>query len=195
MLATSIKKYKIMIPNPKKEVQVDYPIGDVKSAFQKFPQVNGKYTLESYNEIMKMFQFSSFEFMSLGVFVDVSLNQISETKTKIDIEVKRKVGAFDEWYEVQQANTHIDTILKDVSEIILNPNIEVSTTSQKSQTNKNLAWKVLGWVIGLIVLLAAPGSKMPAANILIFHSPFSFTFLSLFSVVPLSPHATACCHR
>ena len=62
------------------------------------------------------------EFLSLGVYIDISVSSISDTKCKIEIEVSRKIGAFDQSYEVSKANDHIANIATLMSEcVVLTP--------------------------------------------------------------------------
>lgn len=85
-----------MIPNPKKTVVIDFSITEIKNAIVKIPsQFDKNYTLDKQNDLLNQFTFSATEFLSLGVYVDINLNYVTETKTSIEIEVRRKIGAFD----------------------------------------------------------------------------------------------------
>ncbi len=114
-----------MIANPKKNIVVDKSMSEIKTAIDKIPDYfQKKYTLAKKNELLNLFTFEALEFLSLGVFVDINLNFVSETKTDIIIEVRRKVGAFDQSHEVSKANKHIESMFNGISELIINPNAQ-----------------------------------------------------------------------
>jgi hypothetical protein len=56
----------------------------------------------------------------MGVFIDINLNDVGGGKTQINIEVRRKMGAFDQSYEIQQANQHIQEMFNGISNILTN---------------------------------------------------------------------------
>jgi hypothetical protein len=62
------------------------------------------------------------EALSLGVNITLTVTG-SETNTQINIEVARVIGVFDKWYEVTNAQRHIEYILKCLS-IGMDPNSE-----------------------------------------------------------------------
>jgi hypothetical protein len=66
----------------------------------------------------------AYEFLSLGIFADFSLNEVSEGKTEITLEIRRKLGTFDEWHEVNRANKHLDKLFDTLA------NLSVMTDSQ-----------------------------------------------------------------
>ncbi len=108
-----------MIPNPKKNVTIDFTMNEIKSALAKIPQYFGnKYTLEKKNDLLNQFTFGALEFLSMGVFIDINLNYVTESKTDIIVEIRRKIGAFDQWVEVQKANQHIDTLFTGLSVLL-----------------------------------------------------------------------------
>ena len=80
------------IPNPKKTFEVDFNIEKLTSTIEFIPLKNNKYKFTSKNEILKTYRFEALEFLSLGVYIDISIGFISDTKTKIEIEVSRKIG-------------------------------------------------------------------------------------------------------
>ena len=108
-----------MIPNPKKNITIDFTVAEIKSALTKVPAyfVN-KFTLEKRNDMLNMYTFGTLEFLSLGVYIDINLNSLLENKTEIIIEVRRKIGAFDKMIEVQKANKHIETLFNGISVLL-----------------------------------------------------------------------------
>ncbi len=106
------------IPNPKKTVSVEFPINVIKEAVLNVREVDIQYKLTSSNELMNLYTYQASEFLSLGVYVDINLSKISESKTDINIEVRRKIGSFDKSYEVTQANQHIEKLLSLITKAI-----------------------------------------------------------------------------
>ena len=86
------------IPNPKKTLEIDFNVEQIISTILFIPLKDTKYSFISKNDVFKTFRFAALEFLSLGVFVDISVSSITDTKSKIEIEVSRKVGAFDQSY-------------------------------------------------------------------------------------------------
>jgi hypothetical protein len=133
-----------MIPNPKKNVVVDFTLIDCKNAIKKIPSYfKQKYTLEKQNDILNQTTFGALEFLSLGVFIDVNLNSISETKTDIIVEVRRKLGAFDTWVEVSKANRHLDDLFNGISALLMNVRkaaMTIETANPISVIKYDLCW-------------------------------------------------------
>lgn len=152
-------KTKKMIPNPQKKVTVNFTLDEVNSAFSKIVNINKKYTLQSHNALMGIFTLSALEFLSVGVYIDLSSRMINSNQTEITIEVRRKIGAFDEAVEVQNANKHIEILLSDISELLSNPDALVSTAGKKEEESNtkiiNLFLSIAGWIFGLLFLGAS----------------------------------------
>src|ERR1700685_168165 len=110
-----------LIPNPKKNVVVDFTMNEIKSSLLKLQAYfKNKYTLISKNEILNQYTFSATEFLSLGVYADVNLSFVTETRTDIVIEIRRKIGATDQWVDVQYANRHIQNLFNGISALLAN---------------------------------------------------------------------------
>ena len=137
------------IPNPTKKVTIDFTIDQVKNAVLTIPKVFTKYRVNSQNPMFNQYTLEATEFLSLGVFIDINLNEVSPTKTEISIEVRRKLGAFDSWVEVQNANEHIQNIITAISKALTSPNGQVQEVKQKSYVPE-----LIGFVIGIIILLS-----------------------------------------
>lgn len=103
------------IPNPKKTITVDFPLETIKEAVTFIRGLDQKYILHDSNAIFNQYTFSSPEFLSLGVYIDINLSAETESRTEITIEVKRKYGAFDAEREITYANEHIDNILTTIA--------------------------------------------------------------------------------
>lgn len=106
------------IPNPKKSFDIDFDSKEVFEKAQYLPLIT-KFRFNSKNEVLKTYTFESFEFLSFGVYVDVSISSITEGKSKIEIEIRRKIGAFDKSYEVSEAGRHIVEISEGISKCIV----------------------------------------------------------------------------
>ncbi len=119
-----------VIPNPKKTVNVDYSLEKIKEAVLFIRDIDKNYTLTSYNEIFHQYTYQTTEFLSLGVFIDINLSAIGDSKTEITIEIKRKIGAFDKSYEVTLANEHIQKLITYISQALQ------FTDSQKAAINE-----------------------------------------------------------
>lgn len=105
------------IPNPKKSIIVDFPIERIKQSVQNIRLVNNKYKFTKANEIFNQYTYESLEFLSLGIFADINLNSLAENKTEITIEIRRKIGSFNQSYEVTKANEHIDKIFAAIANL------------------------------------------------------------------------------
>jgi DNA-directed RNA polymerase subunit RPC12/RpoP len=104
------------IPNPKKSITIDFPISKLKETIGFIPLTKDKaYKFTSKNEVFNLYTFEATECLSLGVYIDISLSEVSENKTTIDREVRRKIGAFDKAHEVTSANNHISKIIELIS--------------------------------------------------------------------------------
>ncbi len=107
-----------IIPNPKKTFQIEKKLEDVQSAIEDIVLFDTKYTLLKTNPILNLLTFEATEFLSLGVFIDITCFTVNESRTEITIEIKRKVGTFNQSHEVTQANQHITKITDLISESI-----------------------------------------------------------------------------
>lgn len=139
------------IPNPKKNITIDFPIKKLKDTILFIPLTKDKkYKFTSKNDVLNLYTFEAMEFLSLGVYIDISLSEVSENKTSIEIEVRRKVGAFDQAHEVSNANQHITRILELISlcvnltdEKIAKLNENSTKISNQQQNNKGCSVLIL----------------------------------------------------
>jgi hypothetical protein len=107
------------IPNPTKKITIDFSIVEIKKSISRIPKYTSeKYKITSTNDIFNSFTLEALEFLSLGVFIDINLTEISEKRTEVNIEIRRKVGAFDQAHEIRKANDHISTIIDHLSKLI-----------------------------------------------------------------------------
>jgi hypothetical protein len=106
------------IANPKKTFDIECDIKVLKKNLEHLPimDTSNKYSLTEKNDVLSTFTFEATELLSLGVYIDVTLTSASETITKVEIEVRRKLGAFDKSHEVTSANQHLKKISTLVAE-------------------------------------------------------------------------------
>jgi len=125
-----------VLPNPKKTFQVEKPISEVRQAIEHLPLFTTKYKLFKSNPVLNQFTFDTTEFLSLGVYIDMNCFSLTDNRTEVSMEVRRKVGSFDQSHEVSLANTHISTLTDLISESIsTNPNERLKRIDQ-IETNK-----------------------------------------------------------
>jgi hypothetical protein len=136
------------IPNPTKKVTIDFPLNKVKDGILNLPKMFKKYRLEKQNPMFNQYTLDGSEFLSLGVYIDFNLTSVTDNRTDVAIEVRRKLGAFDNWVEVQNANEHIQKIMDGLSKILTSPNGQVEQVKESSNW-LNILW----WIIGLSILV------------------------------------------
>lgn len=155
------------IPNPKKSFDIDFDSKGVFEKIQYLPLIT-KFKFNSKNEVLKTYTFESFEFLSFGVYVDVSISSITEGKTKIEIEIRRKIGAFDKSYEVSEAGRHIVEISEGISKCIvlsaeqieiLQKGIEETQNLKIANSDKKWYKKKRYWVLIILLILLFLASK------------------------------------
>lgn len=107
-----------VVPNPKKSVTVQFPFDDVKEGVKYIPDMFPTYSLFKSNDVMNIYTFSATETLSVGVYIDVAVIKLTDTTTQLDIEIRRKIGAFDSMHEVHYGNTHIQNVITLVSNFL-----------------------------------------------------------------------------
>lgn len=126
------------IPNPKKSFQIDKKPEDVASAVENLVLYTDKYKLFKKNDLLKLFTFEASEFLSLGVYIDVNLSSVDANRTEVTIEVKRKVGTFNQTHEVSLANDHIVKITELISHsLIADPSIRLKEIEDQKQRKED----------------------------------------------------------
>ena len=71
------------------------------------------------NDIFNHYTFSIPQTLSLGAWADISLSSITENKTEITIEIRRKLGTFDKSSEITFANYDIVALIEHISKLII----------------------------------------------------------------------------
>ncbi|MGB4837643.1 MAG: hypothetical protein WBP08_01495 [Saprospiraceae bacterium] len=135
------------ISNPKRSTIVNFPIEKISESIENIGIINKKYKLSNSTPAFHQYTFDVSEFISLGAFVDVNLNQVSDEKTEITIEVRRKIGTFDQSHEVSLANTHIENMFGLIAKITTN---DISNLVQENLEKKTQS-KWYNGAFGLIL--------------------------------------------
>lgn len=125
-----------VIPNPKKSFQIDKSINEIYLAIEHLPLFSQKYKIFKSNKTLNLFTFEATELLSLGVYIDINCSSLTESKTEITIEVRRKVGTFNQSHEVTLANTHIVKITDLIAESVGTDEQERILKAEKIVANK-----------------------------------------------------------
>ncbi|MES2545631.1 MAG: hypothetical protein V4548_12150 [Bacteroidota bacterium] len=160
------------IPNPKKSTQVDFPIERVKLSVFNISLMSNKYKFSAANVIFNQYTFEALEFLSLGVFIDIDLNKLTEGKTEITVELRRKLGAFTQSHEVTKANEHLVKIFDCIAKLTaMSPeeieqikNSQLANNSNHKQVNtfsgvnntNSTAWYEKTWIGALFCIISFP---------------------------------------
>lgn len=155
----------LAIPNPKKSTQVDFPIERVKTSVLNIALINDKYKFSSSNEIFNQYTYEALEFLSLGVFIDINLNKLGEDKTEIIVEVRRKIGTFNQSHEVTNANNHLTKIYECIAKLTA-MNVEeiqnlknqknIQKTSISDNTSEEKHWYDKTWLVIVLCIIFFP---------------------------------------
>ena len=86
---------------------------------------------------------------------EIEVTEISETKTKITIEISDWDNVLDDEYDVSSANILMKSILKTISQT-LNPNQEVSIneTNNDSASVSIAALEIIGGIIAVVIIVS-----------------------------------------
>lgn len=109
------------IPNPKKDFNIPNSIENIVDVIDGVELFSQKYRIVKKNTIINVFTFESFEFLSIGVYIDITLKKIDDNNTNCEIEIRRKVGTFNQSHEITLANEHIHKISELITQSINNP--------------------------------------------------------------------------
>lgn len=145
------------IPNPTKSITIDFPIQNVKQAIMGVPKALKFTHFRESNEMFNTYTFSRTEFLSMGALINVNLTEVSESKTQVNIEIARQIGAFDNWVEVSKANEHIQGFINALAHVIKNG---VSEMPGQSDGSAVTFIKLIGYAIGALVVLGLIGALL-----------------------------------
>jgi hypothetical protein len=148
------------IPNPTKSFQVSFPLEYTYHACQHIYLFNQRYHFQKRNDVLTMVTFGAFEFLDLGAFIDIQCTPIDDKRTQINIEIRRKIGSFDQSYEVTNANKHIQNVMELIStSLSTDANVRYNSVKQQqlkeqqtSTTTNSSGLGFFAW-IGLIAIV------------------------------------------
>lgn len=108
------------LPNPKKTITIEFSIDQVMLGIPRISAASAtKYNVTDINPIFNQITLECSEFLSLGVYIDFNLAKKTETSTEVTIEIRRKIGSFDNAVELQNANHHFTDLVNYLSEVIV----------------------------------------------------------------------------
>jgi TM2 domain-containing membrane protein YozV len=142
------------IPNPKKSIHVDFSLEKVRNSVKNISLLDSKYKIFSSNEIFNQYTYESYEFLSLGVYIDIHINSITDTKTEIAVEIRRKLGTFNESHEVTNANNHMHKMYDYLSKLMTLSDDGIQNLKSKPlqpAINKSIKNKTLAAILALFL--------------------------------------------
>lgn len=148
-----------IIPNPTKTIKINFSLSETRKAVKNIARLNSKFKKENFNDAIETYKFSTYEVLSLGAYIDISLSEIDKNKTEITITVSRKIGAFDKPVEVSLANDHIEKICEIISFAVnksdeeLEAIISKSVQENKNRNNKNKKNALIFYSIFIVIAL------------------------------------------
>jgi hypothetical protein len=144
------------IANPTKSLSLNFPVDVVKDVVKNLVNhlsakgYNG-YTKETDDDIISRYKFAKSEFLSLGSYINIMIDG-DDTKTTVSIEMSRKMGAYDNWVEVSNANRQMTEVLEAIS-YGLNPNKEeVKLESVHNGGNTDMVFSNTLWVMAILIV-------------------------------------------
>ncbi len=123
------------ISNPKKTISVDFPLDKVKIGVERIDKLSKQYKFTKSNPIFNQTTFEAMELLSFGVYIDINLTSVNENKTEITIEIRRKIGSFDQAHEITKANQHIENLFETLAKGISYSEAEF-TNVQETEKNE-----------------------------------------------------------
>ena len=106
------------IPNPQKTIQVEKSIAYMNLAIPHLTLFTTDYKLFKAKKALNFYTFETSEFLSLGVYIDINCSSTTDSRTDVTIEIRRKVGTFNQSHEVSNANSHISKIIDLIAESV-----------------------------------------------------------------------------
>jgi len=149
-----------VIPNPSKTITIELPCAKITEVMPLISILHPKYKETSSDDLLKLFVFEASEFLSLGVYIDITLEVLSETKTGVTVEVKRKIGAFDQAQEVRYGNEHISRIFELISKALKMNDGEINQLIHEKENSLPLTKeenniKTNKMIFGIIIFILA----------------------------------------
>lgn len=137
---------------PKKELVVDFSISDVTVAIKKVPSLTGCSVMKE-SATLKKYDLNFKSFASMGNKLSITLEEISDSKTKISTEITRAVGTFNQAHEVQSAETDYVTMTSALAQALENPNMTEEEIKAYKDGNSNTAVNIFLTIIFVVIML------------------------------------------
>lgn len=142
------------LPNPTKTISAPVNVNDARKSIKNLSNLlttlgHDGYVLETSDDFLGVYKFGKMETLSLGVNITLTVSG-SESHSQIHIEVSRVLGTFDKWYEITNANFHIDHIVKCLS-ILMDPNYEERLNAEIKKKEELDSYKLHPVVSFLII--------------------------------------------
>lgn len=109
-----------IIPNPKRQLTVNFSIERVKEALK----LSHHYLLDikedrsKYDDVLNIYYLHFSESLSLGAMIVILMKPISGEETVLDFEVQREFGSYDSDVEVTYANQQLNNLCETLSKIL-----------------------------------------------------------------------------
>jgi hypothetical protein len=148
------------ISNPTKSITVSSTQEEVKNALKALTKaltIQGKtgYKVENFDEFLGELQLTKTEFLSIGVKIIINTHYVNDSTTKVEMEVQRIVGAFDETHEVTRANDHINNISSALS-LALREKIEITPEDEQQSQQEEMNNSKMGnnIILSIIIIIS-----------------------------------------
>ena len=120
----------------KKIIIIYFPISKLNQTIVLIPQKDKTYKFTSKNDVFNLYTFEAPELVSFGVFIDISLSEISENKTTIEIEIRRKIGVLDKSHELIMQILNISKILELINLCVTLTDEKIESLTKITSTNQ-----------------------------------------------------------
>lgn len=82
------------LPNPQKEASTKFPIEKVKEAIKQLPNFTESAVIVYSSDVMGFYKFEVIKkgIFNFGMFLDISVHEVSENQTRIILECRRRIG-------------------------------------------------------------------------------------------------------
>ena len=124
------------IKSKKKTIIIYFPISKLNQTIVLIPQKDKTYKFTSKNDVFNLYTFEAPELVSFGVFIDISLSEISENKTTIEIEIRRKIGVLDKSHELIMQILNISKILELINLCVTLTDEKIESLTKITSTNQ-----------------------------------------------------------
>lgn len=148
------------IPNPRREITVKGTEEEVNKWLYKIPiymdtHIKSGYIEEKLDEHIGRLEIGKTEFISLGVRIVIDVNYKTEDTTELCVEIQRKIGSFDQTYEVNYANDHLNNTIQAIKYISktkeYNPERKINSTTDSSIDKSNEESSLAGWLVVILI--------------------------------------------